>query len=119
MKKNYHLITNDEFKRAALQLRKEKPRTGQNAIDIARDHLVIGLEIPEIAKKYECTLQHVRLRIRNIWIKYLEEKEIPMGWIKVETYAPPEMAQVFLEQVETQRESEYILQEFENDDGDF
>ena len=116
MKKTYHLISETEFKRAKNALLRDKPRTGPNAIDIAYDHLVTGSTIPEIAEKFDCTTQHVRLRVRNLWVRYLQSKEIPAGWVKVDTYAPKEMADAFLAEIESQRESEYIIDQFDDDD---
>jgi hypothetical protein len=84
-----------------MEVRKKLPkRMKPQSVELAYDVLVMGMSIPEAAKRQGLTRERGRVIVNRV---LAAEQEVPATWQRVDEFLPPEMARVVKRMAEEAR----------------
>ncbi|BCI29594.1 hypothetical protein ECGR_2524 [Escherichia coli] len=92
-------LTEEEFTTAASTM----PRVAKRNVELAREVLVNGKGLSEVGREYGVARQSVQHYRDKVYSAYLMKVMVPPSWVKQTVYAPKEMLDDFLDEVEQER----------------
>jgi hypothetical protein len=78
-------------------------RLTEKSLVIAREILVEGKDMAEVASRYQLTRQRVMAIRDKVFSAYLRNSMFPPDWVRASVCAPQEMLNRFLTEVEQER----------------
>lgn len=92
-------LSEEEFTQAAETV----PRLADKNVELARQVLVSGKGLSEVAREYGVARQSVQHYRDKLYTAYLIKAMVPPTWIRTSVCAPKEMLDAFLDEVEQER----------------